>query len=176
VSGALAATSLPDWAHEQRDMAPHIWVLTRYALAAKTIIELGTRGGVSTWAFLDGLPHDGALWSVDIESCVVPPRVSGDPRWTFIRGDDTSPRVQRELPAHADLVLIDTSHEYRHTLVELDFALTRSPRRIVCHDAEWSGVARAIIEFCVRERWRVAEYHEAGDERGGFSLAMMEPA
>lgn len=152
---ALDATDLRQWAADQVDMAPHIATLTRYARECHTIVELGVRGGVSTWALLDGLPADGHLWSVDIIDCVVPPRVSGDERWTFIIGDDLDPSTIAQLPASADLVFIDTSHEYAHTCAELAWAQTLSPARIVMHDYVMEPVKRAAGEFCEREGWKV---------------------
>jgi len=175
VSDAWAATNLVEWATAQRDMIDHIGTLTRYAAAAKTIVEFGTRGGVSTWAFLDGLPADGWLWSVDIDDCMVPPRVSEDPRWTFIQGDDTDPVVLAELPEQADLVFIDTSHTYAHTVVELTFAITLDPLRILLHDADWPGVDRAIKQFCPKYGWKMVAFDEAHDDAGPFSLATLEP-
>lgn len=152
---ALDATNLRDWAIAQVDMAPHIATLTRYARDCEMIVELGVRGGVSTWALLDGLPDTGRLWSVDIIDCVVPPRVSGDPRWTFIVGDDLDPDVQSRCPVAVDLVFIDTSHEYEHTVAELAWALTLRPSKIVMHDYVMDPVKRAGDEFCAREGWRV---------------------
>jgi predicted O-methyltransferase YrrM len=152
---ALNATDLRQWAADQVDMAPHIATLTKSARAAQVIVELGVRGGVSTWAMLDGLPPTGTLYSVDIVDCVVPPRVSNDPRWVFIVGDDMDPAVQRQLPPVADLVFIDTSHEYEHTCAELAFAQSLTPARIVMHDYVMEPVKRAGSEFCEREGWRV---------------------
>lgn len=156
-------------------MAPHVGTLTRYAAEATSIVEFGVRGGVSTWALLDGLPGNGRLWSVDIDDCTVPDRVRDDSRWTFIVGDDRECEVLDRLPKSADLVFIDTSHEYEHTALELAYAFSLRPRRIVCHDAEWPGVARAMLEFCMGANWRIAAYDEASDERGSFSLATLEP-
>lgn len=174
VGNPLTATSLVAWATDQRDMLPHLETLTRYAGEAQSIVEFGTRGGVSTWAFLDGLPADGHMWSMDIEDCVVPPRVSSDPRWTFIQGDDMDPLAQRQLPGGADLVFIDTSHEYVHTGKELLLALTFGPSRIICHDAMWVGVTQAVAEFCSAYGW-FATIDIAGDSQGDFSLATLEP-
>ena len=149
---ALDATDLRQWAADQVDMAPHIATLTRLAQGCRTIVELGVRGGVSTWALLDGLPADGRLWSVDIIDCVVPPRVSGDGRWTFIVGDDMDPSVQAQLPQRADLVFIDTSHEYEHTVAELAWALTLAPTWIVMHDYVMEPVLQAGTQFCYAGR------------------------
>src|SRR5688500_20262545 len=91
-------TDLRQFAFDQVDMAPHYQTLIRLARDCHTIIEWGVRGGVSTWAFLDGLPADGVLVSVDIVDCVVPRRVSEDPRWTFLVGDDLDPTIRAQLP------------------------------------------------------------------------------
>ena len=103
---ALEAVSLDAWAYEQVDMFPHYSTLTRYARECETIVEFGVRGGVSTWALLDGLPAGGYLYSVDIADCVVPPRVTSDPRWTFVIGDDLDPQVQVQLPSR----VVDVVH------------------------------------------------------------------
>jgi predicted O-methyltransferase YrrM len=165
----LAATDLQSWADDQVDMAPHYRTLIRYAREAKVIVEFGVRGGVSTWAFLDGLPDDGLLYSVDIVDCIVPPRVSGDPRWTFIVGDDMDPAVQAQLPETADLVFIDTSHEYEHTVNEIAYALTLEPARIVFHDYVMPPVQRAVDEFTARTGWRLVANELP------FGLATVEP-
>ena len=166
---ALQATSLQQWAYDQVDMAPHIRTLTRLAREAKTVVEWGVRGGVSTWAILDGLPEDGRLYSVDIVDCVVPPRVSNDPRWTFIVGDDLDPVVQMKLPMTADMVFIDTSHEYEQTRAELAYAATFEPRRIVIHDYVMEPVERAAKEFCARNEWRLVSNELP------YGLAVLEP-
>jgi predicted O-methyltransferase YrrM len=167
--------NLHELAVAQRDMVPHLATLSRYASEASTVIELGVRAGVSTWALLDGLPDSGHLWSVDIDECAVASRVAADPRWTFIRGDDRKADVRERLPRAADLVFIDTSHEYWHTLDELRYARSLGARRIVCHDAEWPGVSRAIRRFRIRRRWRVESYDPARDERGPFGLVSLVP-
>lgn len=169
MSGPLAATELAAWADEQVDMAPHYRTLTRYAAECGTVVEFGVRGGVSTWALLDGLPADGSLWSVDIIDCIVPLRVSEDHRWTFLVGDDLDPVIQRQLPKLADLVFIDTSHEYEQTVGELAYAATMKPARIVMHDYVMEPVARAASEFCASESWAVI------DNELPFGLATLVP-
>jgi predicted O-methyltransferase YrrM len=166
----LEATDLRQWADEQVDMAPHIATLTTLARECKVIVEWGVRGGVSTWAFLDGLPADGTLTSVDIIDCVVPPRVSGDPRWTFLVGDDLDPAIQKRLPKTADLVFIDTSHTYEQTAGELAYAVTFAPTWIVMHDYVMDPVRQAADEFCARAGWTVI------DNELPFGLATLERA
>jgi len=163
------ATTLAEWAYRWVDMAPHVATLTRLATEARTIVELGVREGVSTWALLDGLPADGRLYSVDIARASQPPRVANDPRWTYIIGDDLSPEVHARLPERADLVFIDTSHEYEQTVSELAYTLSLSPARIVMHDYVMEPVARAADEFCAREGWSVVALEPE------YGLATLEP-
>jgi cephalosporin hydroxylase len=170
MTGALAATNLHAFATEWVDCAPHYPTLIALARDAKTVVEFGVRGGVSTWALLDGLPDDGHLWSVDIIDCVVPPRVSEDPRWTFLVGDDLDPAVQNRLPDDADLIFIDTSHTYEQTKAELDYALTFAPDKIALHDYELPEVSQAVDEFCVAQGW-----HVAARERSQWGFVVLAP-
>jgi predicted O-methyltransferase YrrM len=87
-------------------------------MKAQTVIELGTRGGVSTVAWLYAMEQTGGhLWSVDVDPA---PMFGAHERWTFIQGDDTKPETLAQLPDKADIVFIDTSHLYVHTLQELN--------------------------------------------------------
>ena len=169
MTGALAATDLHSFAVEWVDCEPHYPTLISLARDAKTVIEWGVRGGVSTWALLEGLPDDGHLYSVDIDHCIVPPRVSEDPRWTFIVGDDLDPAVRTQLPSHADIVFIDTSHTYEQTVAELEIAPDYTPSRIVMHDVNQPQVRKAVDEFCNRTGWRMVAYEDP------YGLATLEP-
>jgi len=129
-------------------------------LAATKVIELGTRGGCSTVAWLYGLHCQGHLWSVDIDPA--PPfDLDG---WTFVQGDDLRLETVQQLPNDADIVFIDTSHAYQHTLSELNIYRwrVRPGGRMVLHDTEVCQplgigrqppfpVKRAIERFCADE-------------------------
>ena len=86
-------------------------------LQARTVIELGVRHGNSTIALLHALElTQGHLWSVDMVK-----QWNGIPmdRWTFIEGSDINESVMAMLPSEADIIFVDTSHMYRHTLAEI---------------------------------------------------------
>ena len=86
-------------------------------LDAQHVIELGTRTGVSTIAWLHALERTGGrLTSVDIDEH---PPIGEWPHWTFIQGDDMDPGIVAGLEP-ADIVFIDTSHLYEHTVQELN--------------------------------------------------------
>lgn len=129
-------------------------------LDATKVIELGTRGGVSTIAWLYGLDPDGHLWSVDIDPA---PALPYD-HWTFLLGDDLDPNIVRQLPDSADVVFIDTSHSYEDTLSELNVYRwkVRPGGKIVLHDTMLERpyglrnqppfpVRTAVEEFCREE-------------------------
>lgn len=143
------------------DIVDHLPTLYQLAQDATRIVELGTRAGVSTVAFLHGLEAHGHLWSVDLGDR---PDIGEIGHWTYIQGDDVSPEVFTQLPGDADVVFIDTIHTYRHTLQELNLYkwLVRPGGKIVLHDTELEQlleppfekgfpVKRAIEEFCAAE-------------------------
>jgi predicted O-methyltransferase YrrM len=127
-------------------------------LKATHVLELGTRTGVSTIAWLYALDGRGTLTSVDIDTR--PPIGEWD-HWEFIQGDDMDPDLFASLQP-ADIVFIDTSHHYRHTLTELNLYrwLVKPGGVMVCHDTELPvpegappsdprfPVRTAIDEFC----------------------------
>lgn len=140
------------------DIQGHLDRFYGIGLASSKIIELGTRGGTSTIAFLAGLEGHGHLWSVDIDP---PPDNLVVPHWTFVQGDDCSDEVLAQLPDDVDAVFIDTSHAYEHTLNELELYLprVRSGGQLLLHDTELEApdfvgpqppfpVRLAVTEFC----------------------------
>lgn len=104
-------------------------------LDAQHVIELGTRTGVSTIAWLHALERTGGrLTSVDIDP---KPAIGDYDHWTFVQGDDCDPRIVAAL-APADIVFIDTSHHYGHTVRELNvYRWLVNPGGVIClHDTE----------------------------------------
>ena len=128
-------------------------------LDAQYVIELGTRSGVSTIAWLYGLSKTGGkLTSVDIDER---PDIGEWPGWEFIQGDDLDAKVFAQLEP-AEIVFIDTSHHYRQTLSELNLYrwLVKPGGVMVLHDTELAvpegapptdpryPVKTAMVEFC----------------------------
>jgi len=102
-------------------------------LNAQHVIELGTRTGVSSVAWLYALSLTGGrLTSIDIDAR---PDIGEHDHWTFIQGDDCDPDIVAGLDP-ADIVFIDTSHHYEHTVRELHLYrwLVKRGGLIVCHD------------------------------------------
>jgi cephalosporin hydroxylase len=132
------------------------------------VVELGTRKGNSTLAFLAAVQERGGghVWSVDTADCAHDPEGMRPwarcPWWTFIQGDDMDPAVQAQLPARCDVLFIDTSHEHLATLAELRAFMPRlAPGGVALfHDTrltgwpgyEWDGdappVRQALDDYC----------------------------
>lgn len=159
-------------------------------LQPRLIVELGVRGGTTTAVF----EHVAELCrasivSVDLDDCS---RVSANPHWHFFRGDDVYfaqlfpdfCRSKGIVPA-IDLLFIDTSHYYEHTVQEIDawFPLLSARAKVIFHDTNmrlvgprkdgcvqlsWDndrGVVRAIEE---RLGIRIAETEEFTDLSYGW--------
>ena len=73
------------------------------ALDASHVIELGTRTGVSTVAWLHALEGRGHLTSVDIDPA---PPIGEHKHWTFIQGDDLDPYVIARLESAAIVFIV----------------------------------------------------------------------
>lgn len=159
------------------DIQGHMDFLHTTALGYGTLVELGVRTGNSTSAFLASKDRHvyptgdirravvwGGLWSVDISPPAVPGHWHELDHWHFLQADDTSPEAQKWLPEKFNLLFIDTSHDYEHTLLELSLYVPRveSGGIVLLHDTEWDTpniqlpgatgpVARALEDYCQRE-------------------------
>lgn len=135
-----------------------------HVLNAKHVVELGSRSGVSTVAWLHALERTGGrLTSVDLDPA---PPIGEWPHWTHIQADDMS--LDPESFAPADIVFIDTSHHYGHTIAELRLWVraVRPGGLIVMHDTclQWPEgaehadgpfpVMRALREFVAETGFR----------------------
>jgi len=129
----------------------HLPVLRKICLEqeAQTIVELGTWYGNSTKAFLEVCKVLGAkLISIDVDCCkeVQCDEVKNDPNWTFHQMDDMEFNINFPI----DVLFIDTSHTYPHTLMELEkyTPWLVSKGVVLMHDTvTCPPVARSIKEF-----------------------------
>ena len=136
------------------DIRAQLPVLYAWAHQAQVIIELGVRGGNSTCAFLAGIERSGSgqLWSVDIAAPEVPSEWYALPFWHLLVADDASSHAAAWCPGGADVLFIDTSHDYWHTRAELELYVrkVRPGGIVLLHDSdpeEWPGVSRALDGF-----------------------------
>lgn len=153
-------------------------------LDAQRVVELGTRYGLSTIAWLHALQQTGGhLWAVD---CSFPVTEPGRPEnlldpqgplgvvdwFTFILGYDTWPAVLDALPVEIDILFLDTNHVYAETLIELGlyYPRMRAGGRIYLHDTALESTANgpgppfpvrtAMTEFCEERGLRFENTNE----------------
>lgn len=137
---------------EASDINEHLPTLEMLTvqLNLKHVLELGVRDGDSTLALLSAVKRiGGGVTSMDIEDCPVADeriwKAGLSPLWTFILADD----LKVEWDRCVDLLFIDTSHQYEHTVMELEkYAPFVAPGGlIVLHDFVVPGVSKAVVEF-----------------------------
>ena len=120
------------------------------------IAELGTRDGQSTAALLTGAAVTGGhVWSVDSGPVEVPDWWRDTGFWSFLAADDLGERAARWLPARLDILFIDTSHLYGHTLAELRAYAprVRSGGMVLCHDTELRRDAGVMTSKVTGDAW-----------------------
>jgi len=167
--------TLRKYADAWLDMAPHIDHLAEYAQGARTVVEFGIRGAVSTWAMLDAMPADGRLIGIDIDpEPPLPARVRDDARFELVVGDAATVALPVD---HADLVMIDASHEFTSTVAELVRAALLEPRRILCHDYEYREtpqVKAAVDGYSAAGYLRDETYRLVRVHHSKWGLAVLE--
>jgi len=125
------------------DINEHLPTLYELAKECNSVIELGVRGVVSSWAFAAGLPEGSKMFMNDLEPCRVDSviraaKLEKNIEATFIHGSD----LDIPLPDPADLVFIDTWHVYAQLKRELDRYEPLAKKYIALHDTtvdEWMG-------------------------------------
>lgn len=135
----------------ESDIQHHLPLLR--ATARGNVVELGTRGGVSTAALLSGVElRGGRVLSIDIDDCSAV--AAGHPLWTFLQASSVDERA-----AHAaddaghtpiDCLLIDTLHTVDQAAAELRLWEPRvaAGGTILMHDpVTFPGVWRAIRDY-----------------------------
>jgi glycosyltransferase involved in cell wall biosynthesis len=142
------------------DVQDHLPYLHRTAarIPGVRVLELGVRSGFSTSAFLAAAAKAGGhVWSVDVDAPSVPRHWHKSPLWTFTQADD----LTYEPPSQVDVLFADTSHDYGHTLAELErfVPCVVAGGRVLVHDTKLKTpheapaqepfpVRRALTAFC----------------------------
>jgi len=132
----------------QSDIQHHLGLLL--GRARGTVVELGTRTGVSTAALLAGVErHGGHVTSIDIDP--LHHLYVGHPQWRFLQSSSIDPATPNAITTPIDCLLIDTLHTYEHVAAELELWEPRvtTGGSIMVHDTETvPGLRRAVAEHC----------------------------
>jgi len=137
------------------DISHHLELLA--GLSQGFVVELGTRGGVSTTALLYGVERFGGhVLSIDVADCSEVHK--GNQHWTFLQADSHDPRAVKAVKSvmkimqynRASLLFIDTIHTYEHVLSELRLWSDLDPDVICIHDTEsFPGVKEAVETWLI---------------------------
>lgn len=113
---------------DMKDFAPFL-----KGKAHGTVLEIGTRDGASTAAFLSGIQESGSgvLLSLDIDDCGG--LFQWHPQWKFIQSDSKNPKLK--VPP-IDVLLIDGDHSREGYRADLDrfYPLVKDGGIILTHD------------------------------------------
>jgi predicted O-methyltransferase YrrM len=160
---AEAESRMFAWSDIQKHLPFLLDQATRHP--APRLLDLGVRGGVSTAVLLWAATQTGGhLWSVDLEPPRTPSWWAMLGRWTMIVADDLDRDLLDRLGDGFDLILVDTSHTYEHTLAELRAYVpkVKAGGLVCCHDVDLVGhdptgwgiegpdgpVRRALDDYC----------------------------
>lgn len=149
------------------DINEHLPTLKKYAEQSETIVELGMRKIVSTWALLMGKPKQ--LISVDITH----PKDYGADLWEVIDATQEAgiefdfvlkSSLEIDLPEH-DFLFIDTLHTYDQLTAELERHHSKVKKFIAMHDTNLAGdpdnMRKAVSDFLGKHKeWVVAEHFD----------------
>jgi predicted O-methyltransferase YrrM len=120
-----------------------------HLLGATSVLELGTHKGFTTIHLARALADNprARLVTVDSKDQRSDSLRTLDGSHLFVQGHDLE--VVPTLKGEFDLVYIDTTHRYEHTVAEIDMLSRHSPRAVlVLHDVlSCPEVRRAIDQF-----------------------------
>ena len=135
------------------DINEHLPTLSKYASECESIIELGVRGVVSTYAFINGLLNNGRstrkLFLNDIETCDIGEveRLTAD--LDIDIDHEWINDLELEVKENYDLTFIDTWHVYGQLKRELAKYSQVTNKYIIMHDT----TCDAIYGETVRNQW-----------------------
>ena len=143
------------------DINEHLPVIKEYASKCESIVELGVREMVSTWALLAGKPKE--MLAVDI---VYPKEFDVREVEEFCKeeGVDFKFTIGDSLEINipqCDLLLIDTLHEAAQLEVELKRHANNVLKYIIFHDTVSceSELMPVINEWLKQGEWRIKEHY-----------------
>lgn len=153
---------------DMKDFAP--WIKDH---AKGKILEIGTRDGASTSAFLLGIENDpsGHLYSCDIDDCS---KIFSHPKWTFNHESSAGLEFEDE---YFDIILIDGDHHisaYRRDLA-LAWRACKPGGMILTHDMKPEVGHEAYSIPIRKEYFRFIEEHGLKHEEipGMYGLGVM---
>jgi len=128
------------------DINEHLPTLFRYATECETIVELGVRGVVSSWALVYGLLNNNkpvkSILLNDIDACDIQELVEATKGLNIYVNHQWINDLDLEIDGTVDMTFIDTWHVYGQLKRELAKFSKITNKYIIMHDTtvdEWLG-------------------------------------
>jgi hypothetical protein len=139
------------------DINEHLPTLYKYATECESILELGVRGCVSSWAFTYGLLNNNKpkkyLLLNDILSCDICELLEKTNNLDINISYEWKNDLELDIKENVDMTFIDTWHVYAQLKRELDKFSKTTNKYIIMHDTEIDGVYGETI----RSYWNANE-------------------
>ena len=139
------------------DINEHLPTLYKYATECESVIELGVRGCVSSWAFAYGLLNNNkstkSLLLNDLVSCDVFELLYKTSKLDIKLSYEWKNDLDLDIKENVDLTFIDTWHVYAQLKRELDKFSKVTNKYMIMHDTEVDGVYGETI----RSYWNANE-------------------
>ncbi len=128
------------------DINEHLPTLYKYAKECESIIELGVRGVISSWAFIKGLLENEKdvkrILLNDIEPCDTDELMEATKDLGVTISHEWKNDLELDITENVDLTFIDTWHVYGQLKRELEKFSKVTNKYIIMHDTtvdEWHG-------------------------------------
>lgn len=144
------------------DIVEHLPTIKRYASECSSIVEMGVRSMVSSWALLAGHPKQ--MISIDIDH---PSKYNNNLsiaeslcreegiNFKFIQASTMSIEIEE-----TEMLFIDTIHTFEHLSKELKLHGNKAKKFIILHDTiSCPEIVPAITEFINdNKEWKIKEH------------------
>jgi hypothetical protein len=160
---SLIDTKFDYWCQNAVDIREHLPILKRYASECNSIVEMGVRAIVSTWALLAGRPK--SMTSIDICNPIEFGSNINDVydickyegiNFNFIQASTLEISIEP-----AELLFIDTIHTYDQLSKELALHGGKALKYLIFHDTECCpDLNDAIHEYILNHPWSIKEVYK----------------
>lgn len=139
------------------DINEHLPTLSKYAMECESVLELGVRGCISSWAFVNGLLNNNSpnklLFMNDLNVCNIDELLTQTKTLNIEIKYEWINDLELDIKQNVDLTFIDTWHIYGQLKRELDKFSKITNKYIIMHDTTVDGVHGETI----RNRWNATE-------------------
>ena len=162
----LVKTRYENLCNEPSDIHEHLPTLYKYATECESIIELGVRGCISSWAFINGLLNNNSdkknILLNDINECDINELLEATKDLNINIKYEWINDLDLIVNNNVDLTFIDTWHIYGQLKRELDKYSIITNKYIIMHDTQVDG----IVGETIRNGWDAVSQ----SEQSGFTI------